>query len=247
MADNTAQGGTAVIAADDVTTLNGAASSAVLVQRVKPMFGPDNSARDVSGAYPLPVDEDPHRNISFYGRGCSFRIPGRAGTTGQNLFALHNATASPIFVDLERLTIDMVQTVIKAVTVLPPHIRLYRFTALPTGGAAIAKAARDNLLTSNAATTLWQDASADGTIAATALAVTTAGGVLTQAFAPRLITAAGYEIIDTLPFLSGVNELVTLGPLEGVVCRLEYTLATQNPVTDMWTVDCKWTEYTKNL
>lgn len=55
MADNTPQNGTASIAADDVTTLNGAASSGVLVQRVKNAFGDDGTARDVSTAFPLPT------------------------------------------------------------------------------------------------------------------------------------------------------------------------------------------------
>jgi len=55
VADNTAQNGSATIAADDVATLNGVASSGVLVQRVKPAFGDDGDARDVSHQFPLPV------------------------------------------------------------------------------------------------------------------------------------------------------------------------------------------------
>lgn len=55
MAENTTQTGNATIAADDVTTLNGAASSGVLVQRVKETYGDDGTARDVSDAFPLPV------------------------------------------------------------------------------------------------------------------------------------------------------------------------------------------------
>lgn len=55
MADNTAQNGTATIAADDVTTLNGGASSGVLVQRVKAGFGDDGTHRDASDAFPFPV------------------------------------------------------------------------------------------------------------------------------------------------------------------------------------------------
>lgn len=55
MADNTAQSGSATIAADDVTSLNGGASSGVLVQRVKVQFGDDGTARDVSASFPLPV------------------------------------------------------------------------------------------------------------------------------------------------------------------------------------------------
>lgn len=59
MADNTtisAGSGGDVIASDDVTTLNGAASSGVKVQRVKVGYGDDGSHRDISSAYPLPVN-----------------------------------------------------------------------------------------------------------------------------------------------------------------------------------------------
>lgn len=55
MADNTPQSGTDTIATDDVTTLNGAASSGVKVQRVKVAFGDDGAARDASAVFPLPV------------------------------------------------------------------------------------------------------------------------------------------------------------------------------------------------
>lgn len=57
MADNTiinpGSGGD-TIASDEVSTLNGSASSGVKVQRVKVMYGPDASATDVSSANPLP-------------------------------------------------------------------------------------------------------------------------------------------------------------------------------------------------
>lgn len=248
MADNTtlsANTGGDVIATDDLTTLNGGAVSGFKAQRVKVGYGVDGTFQDTTGGKPLPVNVDSARNIIFYGRGCSFRIPGRAGTTGQNLFSVHNATGSTILVDVERITIDVVATVIKAVTVLPPAIRIYRVTVLPTNGTAVTKVARDSALTSSSSLTILQDASADGTSSTTTLTATIpANNVLTQIFAPRLITAAGYEIIDTAKFLEGTNELVTLRPLEGLVVRLDYTLATQNPVTDMYTVDCKWTEYT---
>jgi hypothetical protein len=55
VADNTSQSGSATIAADDVTTLNGGASSGVLVQRVKATYGDDGTARDVSTAFPFPT------------------------------------------------------------------------------------------------------------------------------------------------------------------------------------------------
>lgn len=56
MADNSAQTGADTIATDDVTTLNGGASSGVKVQRVKVAFGDDGTARDASTAFPLPVN-----------------------------------------------------------------------------------------------------------------------------------------------------------------------------------------------
>lgn len=61
MADNvTLNPGTGgvVVAADEVSTLNGAGSSGVQVQRVKVMFGDDNTARDASASFPLPVDTE---------------------------------------------------------------------------------------------------------------------------------------------------------------------------------------------
>jgi hypothetical protein len=56
VADNTLQSGADTIATDDLATLNGAASTGVKIQRVKPSFGVDGDARDVSQAYPLPVN-----------------------------------------------------------------------------------------------------------------------------------------------------------------------------------------------
>jgi len=58
MADNTVLNtgtGGDVIAADELVTLNGGASSGVKVQRVKPGFGADGDLTDVSSANPLPV------------------------------------------------------------------------------------------------------------------------------------------------------------------------------------------------
>jgi hypothetical protein len=44
------------VAADELTTLNGAGSSGVKVQRVKPGYGVDGDFRDVSPAFALPVN-----------------------------------------------------------------------------------------------------------------------------------------------------------------------------------------------
>lgn len=212
MADNTAQNGSSTIATEDV--------GGVHYQKFIP---------------------SPEAHAAFRGRAQSFRTPGRAGTTGQKIFALHNATGSTVAVHINQIAVDLVCTVIKAVTVLPPVIRIHRFTALPTNGTTLTKTQKDTALSSNASVTAWGDASADGTNSGTALTVTIpAGSMLTQEFAPRLITAAGYEMFDRTEMLVGYD--VVLRALEGIVVNLDYTLATQNPTTDMWVVGCDWYE-----
>lgn len=195
---------------------------------------------DVTAAGAIRVDLAPQALARM--RVNTFRTPGRAGTTGQKIFALHNATGSAVHAHIEQIFVDMVATVIKAVTVLPPAIRVHRFTAIPTNGTALTKVQKDTTLSSSASLTAWGDASADGTSSATALTVTIpAGSMLTQEFAPRLITAAGYEMFDRAVYLDGGVDVV-LGALEGVVVNLDYVLATQNPTTDMWLVGCDWYE-----
>lgn len=181
----------------------------------------------------------PEADATFRGRAQTFRTPGLAGTTGQKLFALHNATGSTKVVRINQISVDLYQTVVKAVTVAPPIIRIHRITALPTGGAACAKVSKDTALTSSASITAFQGASADGT--GVALTVTIpANSILSQEYAPRLITAAGYEMFDRAEML--VGQEITLRALEGIAVELVYTLATQNPVTDMWIVGCDWYE-----
>jgi len=180
---------------------------------------------------------------TYRGRAATFRTPGRAGTTGQKVFALHNATGSTKVVHINMIAIDLVQTVVKAVTVLPPMIRAWKVTVLPTNGTALTKTPLDSALTSSASVTVFGDASADGTNSTTALTATLpAGTILTQEYAPRMITAAGYEMFDRTTFFDG-DTFVTLRALEGLVVFLDYVLATQNPTTDMWVATCEWDEF----
>lgn len=189
-----------------------------------------------------PVDSS--RIVTYRGRALSFRTPGRAGTTGQKALAIHNATGSPVKVRVDKIFLDLVATVVKAVTVLPPIIRVWKFTAVPTNGTGLSKVPTDSSNTSNGSVTVWGDASADGTSSGTALTVTLpAGAFYGQEFAPRLITAVGYEMSDRVEFLKGIDEYITLNALEGVAVFLDYTLATQNPVTDMWVLGLEWEEY----
>jgi hypothetical protein len=183
---------------------------------------------------------------SYTGHAATFRIPGRAGTTGQKLMSIHNATGSSIVADVQKITVDKVSTVVMAVTVIPPVVRLWKVTVLPTNGTALTKVADDSSSTaSSASITLLQDASADGTNSTSALTATLpAGTVVTAEFAPRLITAAGYEMFDRTDFLEGDLNHIVLRPLEGLVVFLDYTLATQNPTTDSWVCSVGWEEYT---
>jgi len=202
-------------------------------------------ATDSWDQYVIPTED---KIVSFQGRTTTFVTPGRAAIA-QKVFAIHNAAASPVLVSMDRITVDVLSTALKAATVLPPLIRMHRFTALPTGGTALSKATLDTVGTSNAAVTLWGDSSADnngaGTSSATTLTVTALDPPLSQKYAPRFITLAGYEPIDTAPFFHGEPD-VTLRALEGMCVFLNMaTVTTGNPATDKWVVSCDWTEYTR--
>lgn len=187
-----------------------------------------------------PIDE---RQISYLGRVATFKTLGRAGTTGQKIFAIHNATGSKVLVDVDRITVDVMQTAAKVIE--PPAVRLWKFTAVPTNGSGITKVPEDSALASSASVTVWQDSSADNTGSATTLTVTLpAGTFLSQTWAARALTLVGYEQFDREYFLDGEGEKLTLRPLEGLCVFLDYGVAGANPVTDKWLVTCRWVEYT---
>ena len=192
--------------------------------------------------YVVPVRD---RISSFYGRACTFKTPGRAATT-QKLAALHNATGSSVTVCVNRITVDLLTTVAKTLLIIPPVIRVHRFTAVPTNGTVLAKVALDTSQSSNASVTAWGDASADGTGSGTTLTVTVpASSMLAQVYAPRFITAAGYEPVDTAAFFYGEPD-ITLRALEGVVVFLDAAVVTTgNPATDSWICSIDWEEYTR--
>lgn len=183
------------------------------------------------------------KQISYIGRASCFATLGRAGTTGQKIFAIHNATGSKVLVDVQKITVDIMQTVAKVVE--PPKVRLWKFTAVPTNGNAVTKVPEDSNLISNASVTLWQDSSADNTGSTTTLTVTLpAGTFMDQEWAARALTLVGYEQFDKSQFLVDEDDVFTLRPLEGLCVFLDYTVATANPTTDKWLVNCRWIEYT---
>lgn len=198
-----------------------------------------------------PVDGT--RIVSYKGRVSTFRTPGRGGTTGQKIFAIHNSTSSTVIVDIEKLNIDCIQAASAgiATTVIPPIIRAIRFTAVPTNGTTLTKVPEDTALTSNSAVTVWGDASADGTSSTTTLTVSLTAGAanaLTQEYAPRMLTSGTpasmfYEAFDRATFFEDERVAITIRPLEGVCMYLDYTSSTGNPTTTHWIIACRWTEY----
>lgn len=242
MADNTLQNGTANIATDGITTLNGGAVTEVQAQRVKPVFGLDGVARDVSAQFPMPVDTDSKRNITFWGRTCSFKTPGRAAVS-QKILAIHNAVGSSVIIDVNRLRVDVLITAVKAVTIVIPVIRLVRYTTVQTNGTVLAKSTLDTLQTSNTSVTVTGDASADGTLSATTLTLAPTG-TLAQGYAPRIFTAVGYEEMDTIEFFEGKTD-ITLRAGEGLAVFLDAAVVTTGiPATDAYLASVDWTEYT---
>lgn len=206
--------------------------------------------------YVIPVKD---RIVTFTGRAATFVTPGRAAAT-QRLLTLHNATGSTVIANVNRIRVDLLSTAFKVATVLPPIIRIQRFTTLPTGGTALTKTGLDTSLSSNAAVVATGDSSADnagaGTSSASALTVSGTISTLAQAYGPRLTgfatpntTAASgvpfYEPLDTVEFFVGEPD-VTLRALEGIVVTLDVaTVTTGNPTTDKWLAVIDWDEYTR--
>jgi len=191
--------------------------------------------------YVVPTDL---RLVSFHGRASAFKTPGRAAVS-QKILSLHNATGSTVLVDVKRMAIDVLQTAVKAVTIVTPVIRAYRVTVLPTNGTALTKTPMDSSQSSSASVTVLGDASADGTGSATTLTATIpAGNILDQSYSPRVFTAASYEPIDRVEFFIG-DPNVTLRALEGIVLFLESAVVTTGiPATDSFIASVEWEEYT---
>lgn len=202
-----------------------------------------------------PVDAT--KEVSYRGRVATFDTLGRAGTTGQKIAAIHNATGSPVLVDVEKVTVDLAIAAAagQAATVLPPKVRLWKFTAVPTNGTQLTKVPVDSTLASKTAVTVWGDASADATGSGVTLTVTLpAGGIASEIFGPRLILIGTtgsttqvppvYEGFDRHAFIEDETAVMTLRPLEGLCVFLDYVVATNNAVTNHWFVGIQWVEYT---
>lgn len=239
------------ISAASLPLPTGAAADATLTggtARTKITDGTNNVAVKAASTAPATTDPalvvamSPNDGVLFRGIASTFNTPGRAGTAGQKILSLHNATGSSVTVRVKRVVVDLETTVVKAVTVPSPIVRLWKVTVLPTNGTSLTKNKIGGTTTSSASVTVLGDASADGTGSATTLTATLpAGTILAQEYAPRVITAAGYEMADKLELRCDGD--IVLGALEGVVVFLDYTAAGQNPTTDRWLATIEWTEH----
>lgn len=184
----------------------------------------------------------PRKVLSFHGRSCTFKTPGRAAVS-QKILSIHNAAASAVLVDIQRIRVDVLNTAVKAVTVVVPVVRVVRYSAAQTNGTVLAKGAIDTIQASNASVTVTGDASADGTLSATTLTLTPTG-TLAQAYACRVFTAVGYEIMDTVEFFLGDTD-ITLRAGEGLAVFLDAAVVTTGiPATDAYISSVDWVEYT---
>ncbi len=180
-------------------------------------------------------------SVLFRGRASSFRMAGRAGTTGHNLMTLFNTTGSAVTVSLTRASVGHYATVGRALTVAPPLIRLWLITVAPTNGDVLSKIKIDGTTTSDANVVVRNDASADAAGSTTTLTVSkSAGNFIETIVAPRLITGAGYEQHNSYEF--DLNTPVSLAVGNGILIFLDYNTATMNATTDMWVANIEWTE-----
>ena len=172
----------------------------------------------------------------------TFTTPGRAGTGGQKIFSIYNGAAdvSPAVVSVSKVSVSMYATVIKAVTMAPPIIRLWKVTVAPGAGDLVTKVV-DNTEGESADSLVVcrQDASANVTSSASALTATLPAGTFIKSIpAPRIITAVGVDAPQVVDF--GLGKPMKLRNNEGLVVFLDYTDAGSNPITDMWTVNCEF-------
>jgi hypothetical protein len=197
------------------------------------------SSTDRWDQYVIPVRD---RIESYAGRAATFRIPGIAGTTGQKLVSIFNAAGSSVLVDVETIAVDVYQTAARVVE--PPALRLHRVTTLPTGGTALPKVAVDTgSSASSASVTLLQGASAEKTSSAITSTLA-AADLISQEPVARALTLVGYEQFDRIEFINDQRPMV-LRAGQGLVLNLDYTVATSNPVTDMYLCSVRWSEYTR--
>lgn len=173
----------------------------------------------------------------------TFRTIGNAAVS-QNIFTLENGVSSPVLVGIRRLTLQMDATAV--LTVVTPQVKVWRITTLPTGGTALTKIVFDSGETSNALAVARAATASDGGAATTITATPPAGSAFWQQYLWRQATAVGQLvtsdeslvpiICDDTPFVLRANQ--------AVLVQIVASVATSNPATNNYIVNCMWEEYT---
>ena len=204
------------------------------------------TAGDPADQYVIPVRD---RIGSFSGRAATFATLGLGSATTQNLMTIFNTSGSGVLVAVNRITVDLLTTAAAGIapTVVTPVVRVRRCSAA-SAGTVLSKTPKGDSAQTSAANVEVRGATASDGGAASAITVT-AGGLLTQKFAPRLLvvgTSAStlYEPVDTIPFFYGEPD-ITLKAGEGILVSLEGQAAAGNPTTNRWIAEIDWDEYTR--
>ena len=202
---------------------------------------PVASFKDPSGSHRQRVI--PSRHGEYVGSACTFKMPGIAGTAGHKLFSIYNAQADsqPEVVRVFGVSVGVYCTVVKAITVPPPVVRLWKVTVAPSNGDAVTKvAANSGAVAASSFVFVKQDASADSTSSSSTLTATLPAGTwVSQWIAPTVITAAGLNVLQNCELLTN-GAYVDLRSNEGLVVFADYVDATSNPTTDRWVVSCQY-------
>jgi hypothetical protein len=155
----------------------------------------------------------------------------------QNLFTIQNAQSSGLVV-VVRL-IDFTCDATAALTAVSPAVRLSRPTALPTGGADLAPVARGDTRFSLPAAIVCRAATASDGGAATAITAT-AGPSFRTRQAPRLHTLVGLVSVPPIVLwqTNPMYDPLALRPGEAVLVQVVAAVASSNPATNHWSVNC---------
>ena len=130
---NTGTGGD-TISTDDVTTLNGSASSGIKVQRVKACYGDDNTSRDVSTLFPMPVTVDTQSKATYSAVMNRTTTGALTANTLKAVMSFEHAVGSTKTVRFRSIKVSGYATSAVVGTV---EFQLTRGTAASTGGTAV--------------------------------------------------------------------------------------------------------------
>ncbi len=182
------------------------------------------------------------RNTTNTGLVTTWRTLGAAALT-QNLFAISNASGSTTLIAVRRMTAQLDHTALLAAVM--PQIKAFRITAgIAAGGTILDKKQLDTNETENVSVTVRGATASDGG-AATAITGTLDVGAIWQQFGSRAHTLVGQILGNDNNVIPGLteNDPIILRPNQALVVQVVAAVATSNPATNHWFVQCVWDEF----